>query len=425
MTTTDWDGDIHTEHVPTRLAEREQWICWREAEREGKPTKLPIDPLVGELASTTDPTTWTDFETAIEYADRTATDADGIGYVFAAHDPFVGVDLDGCRDPETEVGDEWAVEVINRLDSYTEVSPSGTGYHVLVRGDLATQRRRKGDVEMYDTARFFTVTGEHVDGTPTEVVERSEALGAIQREYLGETGSETSDERSSPDPAASAPETAVDLDDETLIAKATAAKNGDRFARLWEGNTGDYDSHSEADMALCFHLAFWTGGDQARVDRLFRRSGLMREKWDEVHYADGSTYGEKTAERAVAKTSDVYTPGGSEESRVVNSEHQDSNHSETNTEYKRPTRSPSYLTERNRLLEARIAALETTIEQKNDVIETLEAHNESLQQAPSTDSRGETQIQERTDTGEDSTPQSSPPSSVWQQIRQVIGFDQR
>jgi len=74
------------------------------------------------------------------------------------------------------------------------------------------------------------------------------------------------------------------------------------------GDTSGYESHSEADMALCRLLAFWTGRDRSRMDRLFRQSGLARDKWDEVHYADGSTYGEKTLERAIARTDDVYTP---------------------------------------------------------------------------------------------------------------------
>jgi len=61
-------------------------------------------------------------------------------------------------------------------------------------------------------------------------------------------------------------------------------------------------------MALCCLLAFWTGGDHQQIDRLFRQSGLLRDKWDEVHYADGSTYGEKTIERAVASISEFYDP---------------------------------------------------------------------------------------------------------------------
>ncbi len=69
-----------------------------------------------------------------------------------------------------------------------------------------------------------------------------------------------------------------------------------------------YESQSEADMALCCLLAFLTGGDRARMDELFRRSGLIRERWDEVHYAKGPTYGQKTSERAISSTSKFYEP---------------------------------------------------------------------------------------------------------------------
>jgi primase-polymerase (primpol)-like protein len=98
------------------------------------------------------------------------------------------------------------------------------------------------------------------------------------------------------------------LEDGDLLQKAKTAANGEKFEQLWRGSTSGYESHSEADMALCSLLAFWTGGDERQVDRLFRDSGLMREKWDEVHFADGSTYGEKTIERAIAGTSEFYEP---------------------------------------------------------------------------------------------------------------------
>ena len=100
------------------------------------------------------------------------------------------------------------------------------------------------------------------------------------------------------------------MTDEELIQKAKDAANGEKFERLWNGSTVGYDSHSEADMALCSLLAFWTGGDAHRMDRLYRESGLMRDKWIEPHYADGSTYGQKTIERAIEGTSEFYDPAG-------------------------------------------------------------------------------------------------------------------
>jgi len=101
-----------------------------------------------------------------------------------------------------------------------------------------------------------------------------------------------------------------ELDDDELIERAKEAANGEKFQRLWRGDTSGYPSHSEADMALCCLLAFWTSGDPQRVDRLFRASGLMRDKWDEVHYADGATYGERTVKRACKRVDDSFAAPG-------------------------------------------------------------------------------------------------------------------
>ncbi|MFC7166909.1 hypothetical protein [Halospeciosus flavus] len=293
--------------IPAALRDIDQWLCWQEQERDGKATKVPVDARTGEFASVTDASTWSDFETA--HAGVTTLDASGVGFVFTEADSFVGVDLDDCRDAETGRPDGWAKEIVQSLDSYTEVSPSGTGYHVYVCGNLPAGRNRSGHVELYESARFFTVTGAHVDGTPAVVNERNQALRQVHAEYVAD-GSPSG---SGSHPADTDGATGHDLSDEELLTRARNAKNAPKFERLWRGDTSGYDSHSEADMALCFLLAFWTGGDVAAVDRLFRHSGLYREKWDEPHYADGRTYGAVTAERAVRETSEVYEPREQEE----------------------------------------------------------------------------------------------------------------
>ena len=287
------------EAVPDSLLEYDQWLCWRAEERDGKATKIPVDPETGEFASTTDPDTWATFETAREQV-QFGTE-NGLGFVFTDDDPIVGVDLDDCRDMKTGQIDDWAKDVIETLDSYTEISPSGTGFHVLVTGELPGGRNRKGGIELYETARFFTVTANHVEGTPTTLSGRTAELETVYDSYLAP------DDDSSEPRATNIDETpARTLDDDELLAKAKNAANGEKFARLWRGDTSGYESHSEADMALCSLLAFWTGGDPHRMDELFRDSGLMREKWDEQHFADRSTYGEKTIERAISGTSEFY-----------------------------------------------------------------------------------------------------------------------
>ena len=289
--------------VPVELREHEQWLCWRNEVRDGKETKIPVDPQTGDFASTTDPETWTSFEAAQERVEDGTPD--GVGFVFTDSDPFVGVDLDDCRDAETGRLTEWADDIVERLDSFTEVSPSGTGLHVLVKGSLPDGRNRHGDVELYETARFFTVTGDHLPGTPTEIESRPDELAAVHAEYVAQDDEHASD---SVDQNGTRSEGSTSLEDEELLERARNAKNGRKFDRLWRGDTSGYESHSEADMALCSLLAFWTGGDARQMDRLFRESGLMRAKWDERHFADGSTYGEKTIERAVAGSSEFYEP---------------------------------------------------------------------------------------------------------------------
>ena len=101
------------------------------------------------------------------------------------------------------------------------------------------------------------------------------------------------------------------LTDEEIIEKATDAGNGEVFAELMAGKwEGKYPSQSEADMALCMKLAFWSGKDKEQMDRIFRTSGLFREKWDQKHHADGATYGEETLERAIENTDTVYSSTG-------------------------------------------------------------------------------------------------------------------
>ncbi|WP_042662068.1 bacteriophage-like protein [Haloferax sp. ATB1] len=295
------------DQLPDSLLEQATWVGWRRQTRSGDETKVPRD-VTGGYASATDPATWTTFDEARAYAADGS--ADGVGYVFTDDDSFVGIDLDKCRDPETGVTDDWAQKLIDRLDSYTEVSPSRTGYHVIIRGTLPPGGNRTGNLELYDDARFFTVTGDHVAGTPTTVGDRQDALDVIHDAYF-ETPAAVESATTTPTTATATTTNGStgpgnDLEDDELIERASNAANGAKFSRLWRGDTTGYDSHSEADMALCSMLAFWTAGDAQQIDRLVRDSGLYRPKWDAVHFSDGSTYGETTIDRAIAGTSEYY-----------------------------------------------------------------------------------------------------------------------
>ncbi|WP_058567797.1 phage NrS-1 polymerase family protein [Haloferax marisrubri] len=395
---------VTQEKLPPELVERDQWVCWRSEKRDGKQTKIPVVPGEGSFASSTDPDTWSDFETALDFV--TNRNADGIGFVFTEDDPIVGVDLDDCRDPETGDVDDDAQDIIDRLDSYTEVSPSGTGYHVLIKGELPDGRNRRGHIELYDTARFFTVTGDRVSDTSGHVKRRQDALEAIHREYVqlhSENKDPERDEHTSVrDDAKTTP--TIDLEDDELLKKAKNASNGPKFERLWNGNSAGYDSNSEADMALCCLLAFWTGGDTKQMDTLFRQSGLLRAKWDEVHYADGSTYGEKTIERAIQATSEYYDPSPRNESTQSKLETEPVT---ADLDIDEPNRQNAYLVEKNQLLSTRVSELEATIKQKDERIAELESQLEDLVADPSgqsdEDDRGQGQRTGGTEDNSDNT----------------------
>ena len=150
-----------TENIPGQLAERPQWVCWRLEMRDSKPTKVPYTPGTERRASSTDLMTWRTFEDTLAAYEAGDPPYDGIGFVFSSADPFVGIDVDDCRDPESGMIAPWAKKIIARVqEGYVEVSPSGTGVHIIVCGTVRDGGMRKGPVEMYGRGRFFTVTGE-------------------------------------------------------------------------------------------------------------------------------------------------------------------------------------------------------------------------------------------------------------------------
>jgi putative DNA primase/helicase len=270
-----------------------QWLCWRTEVREGKLTKVPYSPQTGERAKVTDPATWAKYQEAVKACKE--RDYSGLGFAFTSQDDLCGVDLDGCLDPETGEIETWAQEIIEELDSYTEISPSGRGLHVIVRANLPQGRNRKGRFEAYDRGRYFTVTGKHLAGTPRAIESRQEELEGVVRRVFGEP-STNGHERPTmvPEPVENG------LSNNEIVHKALSASNGERFARLWRGDKSDYGSHSEADLALCGMLAFWTRGNATRIDSLFRQSGLYRKKWDREDYRN------KTITEALSGKTEFY-----------------------------------------------------------------------------------------------------------------------
>jgi putative DNA primase/helicase len=175
---------INVDAIPTELRDRPQWVVWRLEWRKGekKPTKPPRQ-VTGSYARTNDPSTWTTFDAAFQ-AVRSGGFV-GLGYVFAPDDPYTGTDLDRVID-DKRVVEPWAADIIQRLASYTELSPSGNGLHVIVRGSLPGPGRKKGQLEMYDRERFFTFTGRLWTPARGEIKDRPAPLESIYRQYFGD-----------------------------------------------------------------------------------------------------------------------------------------------------------------------------------------------------------------------------------------------
>lgn len=139
--------------IPKELTARSQWVVWRLEERDSKPTKVPYYTR-DRKANPVDPATWLSFEAAWALYERGGFD--GVGYVFSPDDPYCGVDLD----PELAETDRQTI--LQRFRSYTELSPSGQGQHIIVKATLSGGGRKRGPLEVYDRARYFTITGRRL-----------------------------------------------------------------------------------------------------------------------------------------------------------------------------------------------------------------------------------------------------------------------
>jgi putative DNA primase/helicase len=286
---------VNPEMIPSILVPIPHWLIWRYEWRIGKWTKVPYNARGSGKAKSTDPQTWSRIEVALRrWQDG---DCDGIGFALTHSLHIIGLDIDHCRIRETGEITTEAFSVIHLLNTYTEVSPSGNGLRILAFGDKPARRCKQGNYEMYQEGRYLTVTGCHLAGTPLTIEPRQEAILAVHVEKIVGPGPGSQQKVTPPKDVPRL------LEDDRLLEKAFGAKNGAKIARLWSGDTSEYatdgnEGRSEADSALCFELAFWTQ-DPVQLDRLFRRSRLFRDKWDERHYGDGRTYGEVTIARAL------------------------------------------------------------------------------------------------------------------------------
>lgn len=282
--------------IPTELKALPQWILWRKEKRNGKPTKVPYQ-VTGEMAQANNRRTWSTFATAVKF--YLEGDYDGIGFVFSRQDNYIGIDIDKCVvDGKTNT---LATEVIDTLDSYTEFSPSKNGIHIIIKGNLPQsvlgtgRKNTKHGLEIYSYGRYFSFTGNRENSN--DVYERTDELAEVFEKYFDDSDIEGRVN------LAEFEKDEIKISNEALWERMFRSKNGDEIRSLFNGNLNN-DDHSASDLALCNHLAFWTGNSAPRMDAMFRESGLIREKWDIIHFREtNETYGERTIATAISSTS--------------------------------------------------------------------------------------------------------------------------
>lgn len=272
--------------VPAELKTIKQWVLWKYVWKNDQWAKIPF-ATNGSTAATNNPHTWSTFESVLITYEQGMSHYDGIGFVFTKETDFVGVDLDNCLKYETELT-PFAARVIEKLQTYTEVSPSGTGIHLIGKANEIEALKTKfkdNEIEIYRTGRYFTFTGwSLIPQLPVRDIhaDLTEIVNAVRPP---ERKTETKHA-----------ETPLNLNNETRL--KMALKN-ERTKRWFDGDTSDFGGDdSRADLALTRSLAFFSDGNRDILDWMFRQSKLMRPKWDERRGND--TYGNITMQKVLA-----------------------------------------------------------------------------------------------------------------------------
>ncbi|MBD5803078.1 hypothetical protein AZOA_25130 [Azoarcus sp. Aa7] len=268
---------VQPDGIPAELKLCSQWLCWRYEWDGQRWTKRPYSPRSGARASVTDPVTWGTFDEAM--AACHAGGYDGIGFVLTRDDPYSIIDLD--NKPEHPATPEQLVrhqKIYETFNSYTELSVSGTGVHIVVRGAIPSGVHRD-NVEVYSELRFMAFTGKVLRDMP--IVDYQQWLLVLHGEMHSTESAELVDREGT-------------MDDRELVDMAMNATNADKFNQLCRGEweTGEWPSQSEADFALLSIIGFYTD-DNEQVRRIFRMTALgKREK---------ATRDDKYLNRALAK----------------------------------------------------------------------------------------------------------------------------
>ena len=291
--------------IPQELKELKQWGLFhlKYVPERKKNTKIPINPYNGKAGKSNDPNTWSDFDTALKALNEIDR-ADGLAFYFASG--YVGLDIDHIQGDLSDwhQGDNSPDNLVNKFKSltkgtYMEISQSGTGIHAIFKGEIPGRRRRKGDYEMYQTGRFFALTGNSI--SPPIVEELNKSKMQTLYDYL------FGKDKKVPTTVDESEISEINLSVPEIIKRAEASKIGTRFSMFMKGGWEQfYSSQSEADLAFANDLAFWCGRDFQKMDTIFRNSSLMRDKYDEKHGA--TTYGVSLLNKAINDTQNIYDP---------------------------------------------------------------------------------------------------------------------
>ena len=264
-----------SKYYPESLKPLRVWCLWRiETDSKGRPTKVPYSALYDGRASSSNPNTWTTFDEASRRLNERPDYYNGLSLAISKEERLIFIDVDHCID-EDGLLSETASDIFGAFhDQFAEISQSGSGLHIIARGTIPKSFKNSSNgVEMYDHARFVALTGNALSAH--EPHEEQDALDYVFRVYR------TPERIIKP---LKSKTRALNHDDSWIIDKAS--KRG-LFADLYAGNWHlYYGSQSEADLALCLILAFWTDCDPDQMDRIFRSSGLYREKWEREDYRE-------------------------------------------------------------------------------------------------------------------------------------------
>jgi putative DNA primase/helicase len=286
-------GKVNYDLIPNDLKNLKQWLMWKiehttNSKGEVKPTKVPYQAKFPARHARSDADyTWCDCKTA-RFVLENEKGFSGIGFAFQDYNKLVVIDIDHCIDPETRKIDNDAALCIMSMNTYTELSQSGTGIHIIGYGsnphpENINKGGKKGKYELYSHNHYFSLTGNVVNGyTKIHKLDPLQLNGFYNR-FIVKPEKIEEKQVILPKKSVKTSYIDVDLSDEKIIELCSNAANSSKFVALWRGSDCGYSSHSECDIALCSILAFYTQ-DANQLQRMMRNSGLYREKMDRIDY---------------------------------------------------------------------------------------------------------------------------------------------